>query len=44
MLGRVVNAMGIPIDGRGVQTDHNQRRVEEVTEEALPNTPKRKRI
>ncbi|CAH8312011.1 unnamed protein product [Eruca vesicaria subsp. sativa] len=28
MLGRVVDAMGVPIDGRGALSDHEQRRVE----------------
>ncbi|WZZ52323.1 hypothetical protein YC2023_052430 [Brassica napus] len=27
MLGRVVDAMGVPIDGRGALSDHEQRRV-----------------
>ncbi|KAL8154941.1 hypothetical protein AgCh_000345 [Apium graveolens] len=28
MLGRVVDALGVPIDGRGALTDHERRRVE----------------
>ncbi|RYR73356.1 hypothetical protein Ahy_A02g007714 isoform A [Arachis hypogaea] len=28
MLGRVVNALGVPIDGRGALSDHERRRVE----------------
>nr|KAJ0204217.1 hypothetical protein LSAT_V11C500278180 [Lactuca sativa] len=28
MLGRVVDALGVPIDGRGALSDHDQRRVE----------------
>ena len=28
MFGRVVNALGVPIDGRGALSDHERRRVE----------------
>ncbi|KAF8644772.1 hypothetical protein HU200_066336 [Digitaria exilis] len=28
MLGRVVDALGVPIDGKGALSDHERRRVE----------------
>ncbi|GAU51465.1 hypothetical protein TSUD_85500 [Trifolium subterraneum] len=32
MLGRVVDGLGVPIDGRGALSDHERRRVENVTQ------------